>query len=563
MEKLEMLQRGKNFSKKSFGRVTFSKNGYLWGEMKNWNVMDNRITQPVIDSVMRGTLGNEVYVDGKSFALLLEIQKALSVFEPIGDDEARKIWLEIPRGTAEEWKAYDDIRNVCFGDRDDGLARYQEGLDEWFPYETQWLFMVTSTYREYTFLKISDGDHKYVIFTNRTFHDKGCPTDMVWLFEPLLELVKERVSLITRDPDAYNRYIEENVPYRQRSGRIRSKYLNKIVPEGKLRVGDREHCIEVMRELLRREEVYSEANGSSAADWESKGVPAPFDTMSIRTFCKYYRIADTIFWSKSGHERAKNAVNIDDDVEYYSHHGLHHNLEGCDLDSEEAFKNFAQDHYGELGFSRMNVGASDDYVRDKWIVTFGFSYSAYLEEGLRIAMALYETGVPFIFYEAENLLHALEESGSVRLSPFTFHDYLQGGDDEGVFDLPYVEDCDKEGELTRAQYDEIVKLAEWEPDVQLKLDKPIPLNDVVYDLIRDEVEFSVTLSEIRHRIEKKYDIYLSVCEKDGFKGYYYLAPLRNEKFSVTKCDTFFPTFNMAMKALILNLKVKRELPPAG
>ena len=525
--------------------------------------MDYRITQPVIDSVMRGTLDNEVYVEGKSFVLLLEIQKALSVFEPIGDDEARKIWLEIPRGTAEEWKAFDDMRSGSSDDGEDNLAGYQEDLDEWFPKETQWLFMVTSSYREYTFLKISDRDHKYVIFTNRNFHDKGCPMDMVWLFEPLLELVKDRVSLIMRDPDAYNSYIEKSVPYRQRSGRIRSKYLNKIVPEGKLQVGEREHCIDVMKELLRRKEVYSEVKGSSDVDWESMGVPTPFDTMSIRTFCKYYRIADTIFWSKSENKRAKNAVSINDDVEYYSHHGLHHNLEGCDLDSEEEFERFAQDHYGELGLSRMNVGASDYYVRNKWIVTFGFSYSAYMEEGLRIAMALFETGAPFIFYEAGNLLHVLEESGTVRLSPFTFHDYLQGGDDEGVFELPYVEDCDKEGELTRAQYDEIVKLAEWEPDVQLKLDKPISLNDAVYDLIRDEVVVPMTLSEIRHCIENKYDIYLSVYEKDGYKGYYYLAPLRNEKFSAAKCDTFFPTFNEAMKALILNLKVKRELPPAG
>ena len=205
--------------------------------------MDYRITQPVIDSVMRGTLDNEVYVDGKSFALLLEIQKALSVFEPIGDDEARKIWLEIPRGTAEEWKAFDDLRRGCSEDGYDDLAGYQEELDEWFPYEIQWLFMVTSTYREYTFLKISDRDHKYVIFTNRTFHDKGCPTDMAWLLEPLLELVKERVHLIARDPDAYNKYIEEKVPYRQRSGRIRSKYLNKILPEGKLQLRNRERSV--------------------------------------------------------------------------------------------------------------------------------------------------------------------------------------------------------------------------------------------------------------------------------------------------------------------------------
>jgi hypothetical protein len=44
-----------------------------------------------------------------------------------------------------------------------------------------------------------------------------------------------------------------------------------------------------------------------------------------------------------------------------------------------------------------------------------------------------------------------------------------------VIALPYEEDCDREGELTREQYDEIVNLAEWEPDVKLKLDSTIPL----------------------------------------------------------------------------------------
>lgn len=525
--------------------------------------MDYRITQPVIDSVMHGGLGDDVYVDEKSFALLLEIQKTLSVFEPIEDDEARKIWLEIPRGTAEEWKAFEDMRCGCTEGEGDSLASYQKALDEDFPYETQWLFLVTSTYRENTFMKISDRDHRYVIFTSRTFHKKAHPADMVWLFKPLLELVRQRVNLITKDPEAYNKYIEENVPYRQRSGRIRSKHLNRIIPEGKLQVENREYCIRVMKELIRRKKVYSSAKDNSSTDWESLGVPAPLDTMSIRTFCKYYRIADTIFLKRFENKRIKKAVSIEDDVEYYTHHGLHNALKGCDLDSVKDFKNFAQDHYGELGLSRMNVGATDYYVRDKWIITFGISYSSCVERGLRIAMALYETGAPFIFYDAENLLHILEESGMVRISPFTFHDYLQNGDDEGVMALPYVEDCDKEGELTRAQYDEIVRLAEWEPDVKLKLDKPIPLYDTVYNLIRDEADAPMTLSEIRHRIEKKYDTYLSVNRQDGYKGYYYIAPFRNEKLSAANSKKYFPTFNEAMKALILNLKLKREIPPVG
>ena len=49
-----------------------------------------------------------------------------------------------------------------------------------------------------------------------------------------------------------------------------------------------------MKDLLRREKIYSGVKEGSVVDWESKAVPAPLDTMSIRTFCKYYRIADRL-----------------------------------------------------------------------------------------------------------------------------------------------------------------------------------------------------------------------------------------------------------------------------
>ena len=482
---------------------------------------DGGITLTVLNSVLHHTLEDDVYVDGRSFDLLLEIQWTLAVFEPIGDDEARMIWLEIPRG---------------------------EMRDEEFPYEKEWFFLVTSTYRENTFLKISDRDHRYVIFTNRHFRDEACPKDMVWLMEPLLKVVKERVAEIVRDPDAYNRYIEENLPYRQRSGRIKSEVLNRILPERRLQVENREYCIQVMKELMRREKIYE----SGSADWEKKGVPAPFDTMTIRTFCKYYRVADSACWSKFEKKVTNRACDSDDDVKYYTNRGMHMDLKEYDLDSEKDFKRFATDHYGELGLSRMNVGATHYYARGKWIITFGISYSAHDATGLRIALALYESGAPFVFYDAENLLHILEETGWVRISPFTYHDYLQGGDDEGVIDLPFVEDCDREGELTRVQYDEIVRLAEWESDAQLKLDSKIPLEEAVYDLIREEVKEPVTLSEIRHRIEKKYETYLSVFEEDGYTGYYYVHS-RDKQHSRAKSEKYYPTFNEAMRALILEM----------
>lgn len=517
----------------------------------------NTITQPIINSVLHRSLRDDVYLDDKSFALLLDIQKTLSVFEPMYDDESRQIWLEIPRGTAEEWKCFNDIRYGYSNDEDDSLTSYQKALDEEFPYETEWFFLVTSTYREYTFLKISDRYHRYIIFTNRHSRNNAHPSDVSWFLEPLLQLVKDMVVTIVSDPNAYNRHIEEKLPYCQRLGRIKSKELNRIIPKRKLQVENRDYCIQVMKELIRREEIYK----TYKTDWKNHQVPTPFDTMSIRTFCKYYRIADTLFWSKSEHIHSKQATIMEDDVKYYINHSLIHDLEKYNLDSETDFEHFAIDHYGELGLSRMNVRATNYYAGGKWIITFGFSYSAYANLGLKIAMALYESGAPFIFYEAENLLHILEETGMVRISPFTFHDYLGSGDDEGVIDLPFVEDCDKESELTRTQYNEIVRLAEWEPEVKVKLDHKIPLDDTVYDLIRGEANFPMTLSEIRHRIEKKYETYLSVNYEDGYKGYYYIMPMRwrdhskkNESLSAKENKKYYPTFNEAMKALIIHLQ---------
>ena len=181
-----------------------------------------------------------------------------------------------------------------------------------------------------------------------------------------------------------------------------------------------------------------------------------------------------------------------------------------------------------------------------------------MDKALEIAVALYESGAPFVFHDAENLLHILEETGTVRISAFTFHDYLKGDDDEGVISVPYIEDCDKEGELTRQQYDDIVRYAEWEPNDKVALDKHIPLHAPVYHLIRDEVNEPITLSEIRKRIEKKYDTYLSVAMKDGYKGYYYMGPLRDCGLAAKKCKRYYKTFNEAMKALILSIKVIKQ-----
>ncbi len=507
--------------------------------------MIERITLPVLVSILHHELHDDIYLDEKSFALLLDIQRVLSVFEPFNDDEARIIWLEIPRGTAEELNAFFEARHEVY---DYDLDSCKIILEEDFPYEKEWFFLVTSTYHEHTFLKISDRVHRFVIFSNRNLGERAHPRDMVWFLEPLRDMVVGLVTDILKDPDSYNLHVKEDLPYHQRFGVIKSRDLCRIIPERRVKLKDRKYCIDVLKDLLRRKQVYESVKSNTSPNWDELGVPAPLDTMTIRTFCRYYRIADFACLSYPQKKRKRSTTLDGDDVKYYKR-GFHQALVDYDLDSEEDFRRFAKDHYGEIGLSRMNVGATRYYAGGKWLITFGISYSAHDLMGLEIALALYETGAPFIFYDAQNLIHILENTGTVRITPFTFHDYLRGGDDEGAISLPFKENCGKEGELTLTQYEEIVRLAEWEPEEELKLDSPIPLDDEVYDLIREEVNTPLTLSDIRHIIENKYNTYLSVYEEDR-TGYYYILPDKHTE----KSEDRFPTFNMAIRALILKMK---------
>jgi hypothetical protein len=74
-------------------------------------------------------------------------------------------------------------------------------------------------------------------------------------------------------------------------------------------------------------------------------------------------------------------------------------------------------------------------------------------------------------------------------------------------------------------------------------------------MIRDEVNEPITLSEIRKRIEKKYNCYLGIAQKSGSLGYYHVGVLRNRQLSGGIEGIYYPTFNEALKALILSIKV--------
>ena len=91
------------------------------------------------------------------------------------------------------------------------------------------------------------------------------------------------------------------------------------------------------------------------------------------------------------------------------------------------------------------------------------SYSANVDVAIDVATAIYKSGAPLDISDAEKLLKILNEEDCVGLIPRTFHDYMNHHEEGTVYELPweYQLNVESESPLTKAQYDEIISLAEW------------------------------------------------------------------------------------------------------
>lgn len=93
----------------------------------------------------------------------------------------------------------------------------------------------------------------------------------------LFDYLERMIDVIVANPDGFNDYVAHNLPYQQRTGRIAQKVFNRIVPNSKIEVEDREMAIKALEESVH-------------------GHSAPLlETMTVRKYCTYYRIANEVY----------------------------------------------------------------------------------------------------------------------------------------------------------------------------------------------------------------------------------------------------------------------------
>ena len=400
----------------------------------------------------------EIVVGGDMLERLVEIQHRFEQLAVMGDDEYRGFHIEVPRPTPGEWRDAEDL--VASGEYDSR----EEFLADWLafnPMETKWFHIASSRYGDSRSICVTDRKRTRFIITN----DSKCTDvepDYTWCRENLTRLfdyLERMIDVIVANPDGFNDYVAHNLPYQQRIGRISQREFNRIVPNFKIEVEDRETAIK-------------------ALDDSVHGLSAPLlETMTIRKYCTYFRIANEVYEAYNRKRGFRGRIHTDPqdvpeelrDVVYYKRKKFMDVAEMYDIDSPDDFMRFATEHYGELGLSRLNIFASNDRQQG-WKIVVSNSYSANAGLAIEVATALYKAGAPLLIYDAEKLLRILLEEDYVRLVPDSYHNYMGYQEEGSVYELPWEYECsvDSNSVLTKEQYQVIVSIAEWQDIEQVK-----------------------------------------------------------------------------------------------
>ena len=400
----------------------------------------------------------EIAVDGDMLERLVDIQHRFERLAAMGDDEYRGFYIEVPRPTPEEWGDVEEL--IAFGEYDSREAFLADWL-AFNPMETRWFHVASNRYVDSRSIRVTDRKRISFIITNDSKCADAEPDD-TWCRENLTRLfnyLQRMIDVVVSNSDGFNDYVAHNLPYQQRTGRIAQKVFNRIVPNFKIEVEDREMAIKALEESVH---------------WHSAPL---LETMTIRKYCTYYRIANEVYEAYHRKRGFRGRIYTDPqdvpeelrDVVYYKRKKFGDVMEMYDIDSQEDFMRFATDHYGELGLSRLNILASNVQPQG-WKIVVSNSYSSNVGLAIEVATALYKAGTPLLIYDAEKLLKILLEEDYVRLLPDSFHNYMGYQEEGTVYELPWKYECtdDSNSVLTKEQYQAIVSNVEWQEVEKLR-----------------------------------------------------------------------------------------------
>ncbi len=152
-------------------------------------------------------------------------QAQLERIEPLreGRDSIWSLWIRSERGRLQDFGAYEEFRDAG---EVDSVEEFEELWRLEYPDEVQWRRLRVIRYRDRLFFHLDgkfeiEADLSSTRLVGIDVTQDDCRRLVVWL----LDRIRREVQRFVKDPEAYNREVERDLPLSRRLGRIRRRDL--------------------------------------------------------------------------------------------------------------------------------------------------------------------------------------------------------------------------------------------------------------------------------------------------------------------------------------------------
>lgn len=369
-------------------------------------------------------------LDDASLEVMLRIEKTMQRLAAMGDDDRRCLWVEIEAPKPDD----DEEEDWCWEEEPDSNGHL-------------WYLLFTAHHKDFHYLLMSNRHWRFVDL--RSAHCMGAERDSndncyCSLVAPLTRLetyVTALVDAILEDPDAYNDYVEEHLPYTKRVGVIQRSELNRICPSYRP-VNHPESHIQML-EAMKAMEMQR------------------FELMTLRLYMHHWRIAYVAFNTMDRFEPDAPEVYRDlSDEELFSRYNNCGDLEGFDLDSEADFLKWEKENEGyhchDVAYARIHLWPGRD-EHGRWYFSIGYHGVGYFQDVLNIVSTFRQMGIGIdISGFVDQAIAKLKEEDEVTITPLP-NKYRE------EMSLPWPDE-----EVTEESVQEIIKHTRWEPQVKVR-----------------------------------------------------------------------------------------------
>lgn len=361
---------------------------------------------PEINTIIEFAQSRGSFISNDSYLRLNEIYEIFSCIKPGEDDEKRHIWIEVLRGPISAFGDYEEYRE---SGEVETFEEFEQLWKDYYHEETNWYRLDTTRYQNELFFYL---DGKLICSIRQDDPPVKVPvfdSDYFYRFTDwLLRKVAGEIDKLKKDETAYNQFIEQNLSWSKRFGKIKRRDYWDIQGDETIRpdknIGD--ESIEKLKIVVEKT--------------KSQDIPL----LEKMTAGEFFRICE-ICYNANSYFRNSQLQSTPKEKYLKMADGRDGGLRELEENSQSAFQEWYHSsvwlvgHPWEIcrGGNSTHISLYISEVQGKWKVRLAGSSIVRVEETVKMAVALYNNSVPFELSDAENILPMVTGNDYIGIVP--------------------------------------------------------------------------------------------------------------------------------------------------